>query len=252
MKIGELGKATGLNAKTIRFYEGQGLLPDPPLTSSGYRVYGPEDVKRLEFIRKAKRFGLSLEDISGVLLLHDLREPTCVHVRSLLDEKVAQVDKALFDLQEFRSDIVRLREAAGTLLDCRPSGGDICSIIESSGFQPPTSNLDWGEPRRGPGKGPGVNPLGGTRKLTSNRRYDLVIIGGGAAAFAACHLPLTLPLILGVLGGTGIGSFIGANTGLVYGLFTGYFIVGIGVGLFLLNRRKRRRSTRAGRRHVGV
>ena len=53
-----------------------------------------------------------------------------------------------------------------------------------------------------------------------------------------CHLPLTLPLILGVLGGTGIGSFIGANTSWVYGIATGYFIVGIGVGVYLLKRKR--------------
>ncbi len=53
-----------------------------------------------------------------------------------------------------------------------------------------------------------------------------------------CHFPLTLPLILGVLGGTGLGSFIGANTGLVYGISTGYFIIGIGVGWYLLMRKK--------------
>ncbi len=53
-----------------------------------------------------------------------------------------------------------------------------------------------------------------------------------------CHFPLTLPLILGVLGGTGLGSFIGANTGLVYGIATGYFIIGIGVGWYLLMRKR--------------
>ena len=53
-----------------------------------------------------------------------------------------------------------------------------------------------------------------------------------------CHFPLTLPLILGVLGGTGIGSFIGANTSLVYGISAGYFIVAIGVGWYLLMRKR--------------
>ncbi len=84
MKIGELARATGVTAKTIRFYEAEGLLPKPQRTYSGYRMYSLEDARRLEFIRKAKRLGLSLGDVRGVLQLHDRSEPTCVHVRSLL------------------------------------------------------------------------------------------------------------------------------------------------------------------------
>ncbi len=53
-----------------------------------------------------------------------------------------------------------------------------------------------------------------------------------------CHLPLTLPLLLGVLGGTGVGTLIATNTGLIYGLMTGYFIVGIGVGLYLIYKKR--------------
>ena len=108
MKIGELAKETGLTTKTIRFYEAEGLLPDPHRTPSGYRVYGPEDARRLEFIRKAKHLGLSLDEVGGILHLHDRSEPTCVHVRSLLDEKLSQVERVLADLHEFQMELERL------------------------------------------------------------------------------------------------------------------------------------------------
>jgi DNA-binding transcriptional MerR regulator len=133
MNIGELAKATGLTTKTIRFYEEAGVLPGPPRTLSGYRVYRVEDIPRLEFIRKARRLGLSLEEVRGILGLHDRSEPTCLHVRSLLEEKLAQVERALEDLQGLRAELAQLRDQAGTMEDCRPSGGGICGIIEGSG-----------------------------------------------------------------------------------------------------------------------
>ncbi len=102
MKIGELAKATNLSTKTIRFYESEGLIPDPPRTNSGYRSYTDSDLVRLEFILKAKRLGLSLDEIKGILKLHDRSEPTCVHVRSLLQEKVAQIDTVIQDLLGFQ------------------------------------------------------------------------------------------------------------------------------------------------------
>jgi DNA-binding transcriptional MerR regulator len=148
MKIGELARATGLNTRTIRFYELEGLLPDPQRTSSGYRVYGPQDVERLEFIRKAKRLSFSLGEIKSILHLHDRREPTCLHVRSLLEEKLTQVDRVLEDLQKFRAEIVRLRNEAGDLVDCRPTGGRICGIIEGSTLEVGTRVLAWVSPER--------------------------------------------------------------------------------------------------------
>ena len=54
-----------------------------------------------------------------------------------------------------------------------------------------------------------------------------------------CHLPFTLPLLIGVLGGTGLGVGIAANVNLIYAVATGYFILAIGVGFYLLNRRRR-------------
>ena len=146
MKIGELAKSTGLSAKTIRFYEAEGLIPDPPRTASGYRAYAERDVARLAFVLKAKRLGLSLDEIKGILQLHDRSEPTCVHVRSLLDDKLAQIETVIQDLLGFKGELESLRDKATSLVDCRAQGGDICSIIEQSGIKVSPSSLGWSEP----------------------------------------------------------------------------------------------------------
>lgn len=148
MKIGQLARETGFKDKTIRYYERQGLLPDPGRTPSGYREYGTEDVDRLQFVQKAKRLGFSLNDIKSVLQIHGRKEPTCAHVRILLDEKLAQVDSLLEDLSAIRKEMVRLRDQVRGVEDCRPSGGRVCEIIENSAFV--TSRQAWsyqaGEP----------------------------------------------------------------------------------------------------------
>ena len=60
MKIGELARASGLTTKTIRYYELEGLLPRPPRTATGYRMYASGDVQRLRFVASANRVGLTL------------------------------------------------------------------------------------------------------------------------------------------------------------------------------------------------
>ncbi len=146
MKIGELARTTGLSAKTIRFYEAEGLIPEPPRTGSGYRAYAEPDLARLGFIIKAKRLGLSLDEIKGILKLHERNEPTCVHVRSLLEEKLAQIEKVIQDLLGFKTELESLKDQATSLVDCRPLGGNICSIVEDSGIKVTSSRLGRAEP----------------------------------------------------------------------------------------------------------
>ena len=135
VKIGELARVTGTSAKTIRFYEGEGLMPEPLRTPSGYRSYDGESVGRIEFILKAKRLGLSLNDILGILRLHDAKESTCVHVRGLVEQKIAEVETTIEALQSFNRDLAALRDRSVGLVDCKTMGGDICSIIEQNNIK---------------------------------------------------------------------------------------------------------------------
>ena len=146
MKIGELAKATGLSTETIRLNEAKGLIPDPPRTDSGYRAYADPDLARLGFILKAKRLGMTLDEIRGILQLHNQSEPTCVHVRSLLEEKLVQVEGVIQDLLVFKEELETMRDQATGLVDCRPLGGNVCSIIEHSGIKVTRSSLGWTEP----------------------------------------------------------------------------------------------------------
>lgn len=143
MKIGDLAKAAGVSVKTVRFYEEQGVMPTAPRTDAGYRTYYEEDVKRLDFIRKAKRLGMSLDEIRSVFQLHDVEQPTCVHVRALLEDKIDRIDRALNELRDFRRELVHIRDEAGALQDCRPTGGNVCGIVERSDVRLDETSVAW-------------------------------------------------------------------------------------------------------------
>ena len=67
----QLAKLTGCNLETIRYYEKVGLLPPPPRSANGYRVYSPELTQRLQFILRARDIGFSMEETRSLLALTD-------------------------------------------------------------------------------------------------------------------------------------------------------------------------------------
>src|SRR3989442_10720788 len=69
LTIGRLAKQAGVNVETVRFYERRGLLPKPPRSASGYRLFPAETARRLKFIRRAQELGFSLTEIRELLLL---------------------------------------------------------------------------------------------------------------------------------------------------------------------------------------
>lgn len=121
MQIGELARRTGTSTKTIRFYEGIGLLPEPERAPNAYRIYDESAVERLLFIRDAKATGLSLDEISAVLDLRERGEATCGHVMGLLQRHLTELDERIEALQKTRETLRAITRRAGRLdpADCR-------------------------------------------------------------------------------------------------------------------------------------
>jgi DNA-binding transcriptional MerR regulator len=129
VRIGELAAASGQSARTIRFYEARGLLPEPTRSTNGYRAYTDADADRLEFIRNAQSAGLTLNEIASIIQLRDGGTTPCGHVAALLDAKLADLQQHLDQLSELRSELQALVRRARTLdpQDCTTD--DICHIL---------------------------------------------------------------------------------------------------------------------------
>ena len=98
--IGALGKLTGVNIETIRYYERIGLLPEPARNSGNYRVYGDTHVRRLTFIRKARDLGFPIEAVRRMLALSDQPDRPCGEVDALVVEQMREVERKIADLEE--------------------------------------------------------------------------------------------------------------------------------------------------------
>ncbi|MGH7539420.1 MAG: heavy metal-responsive transcriptional regulator [Gemmatimonadota bacterium] len=128
MLIGDLAARSGVSRHTIRFYEREGVLPEPARTPSGYRRYGPAAVERLEFIGKAKALGLRLEDIREVVEISSGGRAPCEHVRRAIVARLEEVDARLAELRELRAT---LRGTLDLLDEAPPLAGACpCPVID--------------------------------------------------------------------------------------------------------------------------
>ena len=108
MTIGSLARLAEVGVETVRFYEREGLLAQPRRPGRGYRVYPPEALERVRFIRRSRAMGFSLDEIRELLALRARPGVPCGRVREQALAKVADIDRKLEELR-------RLREAIATL-----------------------------------------------------------------------------------------------------------------------------------------
>jgi len=105
MQIGIVAKKIGLSVDAIRFYERNGLLPRPPRTQGGFRRYGDTDVETVAFVRRVQGLGFTLSEIRGLLKLRGNRLQPCAPVQRRLQEKLADVQRKLRDLQKLEHEL---------------------------------------------------------------------------------------------------------------------------------------------------
>ncbi|MFC5305046.1 Cu(I)-responsive transcriptional regulator [Azospirillum picis] len=111
MTIGEAARASGVNAKLIRYYESIGLIPEAGRTASGYRVYSPTDVNVLRFVKRARTLGFGIERIQKLVGLWQDRSRCSSEVKRIATQHIDELDAKIAELQAMRDTLHELAEA---------------------------------------------------------------------------------------------------------------------------------------------
>jgi len=126
LTIGKLAKLGNVNIETVRFYERIELIPEPPRSRSGYRIFSPGTVNRIRFIKQAQELGFSLKEIKALLDLRVTTEATTSDVRMRATEKIADIGEKIKHLQDMKRSLEVLVEY------CRgEASASECPILEN-------------------------------------------------------------------------------------------------------------------------
>lgn len=122
--IGDLSRATGVKATTIRWYEGEGLLPAPARSEGGHRAYTAAHLRRLGFIRHARELGFPMPAIRELLDLVDHPDRDCRVAHGVASGQVAAIDAKIRQLRALRAELARVAAA------CEGGRAGECRILE--------------------------------------------------------------------------------------------------------------------------
>ena len=106
--IGRLATACSVRRDTIRYYERSGLLPEPGRTSSGYRVYGDDDIRRVNFIKTAQSLGFTLTEIGMLLSIQSSNLASAADVVKLTEQKISNLSAKLRQLRGVKQALEQL------------------------------------------------------------------------------------------------------------------------------------------------
>lgn len=132
LTVGKLAASANISANAVRFYEREGLMQVPAKTESGYRLYGPDAVQRLHFIKQSQHCGFTLPEIRALLQLRDEASSCCNDVRNKVIEKKLELGARIKTMQAMSKLLDQL--VADCSNDARPA--EDCTILASlSGSQ---------------------------------------------------------------------------------------------------------------------
>lgn len=132
MNIGEASNASGVSAKMIRYYESIGLIRAPLRTESNYRVYGADEVHTLQFVKRARTLGFSVEETSTLLGLWQDKSRASAEVKEIAVGHIGALESKITELQSMVKTLKHLAHCCGG--DERPS----CPILDDLAGQAPT------------------------------------------------------------------------------------------------------------------
>ena len=123
MNIGTAARESGLPTKTVRYYADIGLVAAHGRGENGYRAYGPGEIRRLQFVRRARAFGFSVEECRELLGLYADRDRASADVKRLTLQRIERLEAQMRELQALRDDLKRLANA------CKGDGAPDCPIL---------------------------------------------------------------------------------------------------------------------------
>ena len=124
MNIGTAAKLTKLSIKTLRYYSNIGLVNPKKNHLTSYREYSEEDILKLKFVGKARKFNFNLQECRELLSLYENKERSSREVKRITLEKIAQLDDKLKDLNELRTALNYLAN------NCHGDNRPNCPILE--------------------------------------------------------------------------------------------------------------------------
>jgi Hg(II)-responsive transcriptional regulator len=133
LTIGRLARAAAVNVETVRYYQARKLLPIPSRGRNAFRYYPADLFERIRFIKRAQELGFSLEEVRGLLRLHDGTDR--VSIRKIATVRLEQIESKLKDLTRMRVALSGLIEACH-----HTANADPCPIIQALAPRQPVNS----------------------------------------------------------------------------------------------------------------